>query len=69
MNDKYDFGGLFFVIAAPLVLSGILGLYAGIVPFWAFLALLGAMYLLLCASNSMSNSYSQRRQKSKRGHR
>lgn len=65
MNDKYDFGGLFFIIAAPLLFSGIMGLYAGIVPISAFIALLVALYLLLCTSNSVNNSYNRRRSKAR----
>lgn len=69
MSDKYDFGGLFFVIAAPLLFSGIVGLYAGFIPLSAFIALLVALYLLLCSSNAMSNSYNKRRHQAKGGRR
>jgi hypothetical protein len=47
---------LFFTIAVPLLVSGLIGIFAGIIPWHIFVALLIALYVILCVANSMDDS-------------
>jgi uncharacterized membrane protein YkvI len=62
-DDRYDFGGLFFAIAVPVVVSSLIGFYTGIVPVHMCLAAFGALYLVLCIANSLNTSYNEKRRK------
>lgn len=64
-NDRYDFGGLFFAIAGPMFISGLIGFYTGIVPVHMCIGMMVALYLLLCVTNSLNTSYNAKQRKRK----
>lgn len=64
-NDRYDFGGLFFAIAGPVVISGLIGFYTGIIPVHMCVSVVVALYLLLCVANATNRSYNANRYKAK----
>lgn len=66
-NEPYDFGRLYFLIAAPLFLSGLLGLFNGALSLPFFIVLLVSLFIILRVVNVMSR-YDQATH-SKRGRR
>jgi len=64
-DDQYNFSGLFAAIAVPMVISGLIGFYTGIVPVHMCVAAVVALYLMLCVSNALNNSYNAKRHKRK----
>lgn len=52
-NEPYDFGKLYFTIAGPLFLSGILGLVNGVINWPFFIAMLVALFVILRVVNAL----------------
>lgn len=52
-NEPYDFGRLYFMLAGPVFLSGILGLASGVIGWPFFLVLLVSLFVLLRVVNTL----------------